>query len=139
MTNSLERFEKATELVEKYKEQDGIDYGFSTLDAVKNNTQWQIIYDIKNLKIYYRTKSKKKIRHINLTDYDFSGVKNRTISIQENPDAESSWLTFSNLTNKGMISSICDKSEFIKSVLGKEKEEIANYDFRTAHSATPKN
>ena len=139
LSNSLERFEKTTELVKKYTEQNAINYSFSVLDAVRNNTQWQIVYDVKNLKIYYRTKTKKKIRFINLTDSDFSRTKNKTICIHENPEIKKNWLTFSNLTNKEMIYSICDKSEFINSVLGKEKEEISNYGNSTTRLRIRKN
>ncbi|MEJ2544932.1 MAG: hypothetical protein P8Y99_12770 [Calditrichaceae bacterium] len=135
----MERFWKATELVKKFSGHDAIKYSFSILDAVRNNTQWQIVYDVKNLKVYYRTKSKRKIRLINLTDCDFSRTKSRTICIHENPETESSWLPFSNLKNQEMINSICDRSEFINSVLGEEKEEIAKNDYRTINSALIKN
>jgi len=139
LTNSLERFNKATELVEKYRKQNAIEYGFFVLDAVRNNTQWQIVYDVTNLKIYYRTKSKKKTRLLNLPEYDFSGTKARTINIYGNPELRDNWLFYNQTISTEMITSICYKSEFINSVLGKEKMEIANYDCKTAPSAIHKN
>ncbi|WP_340113072.1 linear amide C-N hydrolase [Maribellus mangrovi] len=127
VTNSLERFKKATELIEKYKEQNAIDYSFSVLDAVRNNTQWQIVYDIKNLKIYYRTQSQKAIRFLYLSECNFSDTNSKTIHINENPEVKANWLIFSQAINHEMINSICNKSEFINHILGNEKEEIASY------------
>jgi len=139
ITNSIERFNIATELVKKYKDQNVIKYGFSILDMVRNNTQWQIVYDIKNLKIYYRTKSQKTIRILNLSDCDFSDTSSKTTGINENSEAKYNWLISSREINIEMINSICNKSEFINSVLGKEKEEIANYDVKAGNSRVREN
>jgi len=127
VSNSIERFWKASQLVNKYNGQHVIKYGFSILDEVRNNTQWQIVYDVKNQKIHYRTNSQKNIRILIMADYDFSGPATRTICIQDDPEITENWKNFSQILNKKMINSICRKSEFINGILGKEKEEIDNY------------
>lgn len=128
VTNSIERFWKANQLVKNYIGQEIIEYSFSILDAVSNNTQWKIVYDIKNLKIFYRTNSNKKVRTMNVIDYDFTYSTSRTIDINKNPNVNNNWVIYNQAINSEIINSICDKSEFINSTLGKEKEEIASYD-----------
>ena len=127
VTNSLERFWKATELVKKFSGQDAIKYSFSILDAVSNETQWQIVYDIRGLKIYYRTRFNKKIKILDLDDCGFLDANTRVVGIYENPEIKSNWKVFNASVNQEMINSICGKSEFINSILKNEKEEIANY------------
>jgi penicillin V acylase-like amidase (Ntn superfamily) len=35
-------------------------------------TQWSIVYDIKNLKVYFRTRGNEQIRYFALSSFDFS-------------------------------------------------------------------
>ena len=127
LMNSIERFWKANQMVKKYKRQEAIKYSFSILDEVRNNTQRQIVYDVKNQKIHYRTNSRKDIRILSMVDFDFSGPATQTICIHDNPAIVENWKNFSQKLNENMINSTCDKSEFINGILGNEKEEIANY------------
>lgn len=129
VSNSIDRFVKAAGMVNNYPGEDIeplIPYSFSILDSVRNNTQWQIIYDIKNLQIYYRTESLKTIRIIRLKDFEYSNTKSiKTISINDDPDIDVNWLYYTTDINRNLINEICNKSEFINSVLGNEKEGIA--------------
>jgi choloylglycine hydrolase len=129
VSNSIDRFVKAAGMVNNYPGEDTeplIPYSFSILDSVRNNTQWQIIYDIRNLQIYYRTESLKTIRVIRLKDFEYSNTKSiKTISINDDPVVDDNWLLYSTDINRNIINEICNKSEFINSVLGDEKEEIA--------------
>jgi choloylglycine hydrolase len=129
VSSSIDRFVKAAGMVNNYPGNDIeplIPYSFSILDSVRNNTQWQIVYDIKNLQIYYRTESLKTIRIIRLKDFEYSNTKSiKTISINDDPVIDDNWLLYTTDINRNIINEICNKSEFIKSVLGDEKEEIA--------------
>ena len=129
VSNSIERFVKAADMVANYPGEDIeplIPYSFSILDSVRNNTQWQIVYDIKNLQIYYRTESLKSIRILRLKDFDYTNTKRiKTISINDDPVGNTNWLIYTTDINRNIINEICNKSEFINSVLGDEKEEIA--------------
>ena len=50
-----------------------IEYAFDTLTAAINNTtQWQIVYDVSNLDIYFNTRTKKDTKIINLKQFDFT-------------------------------------------------------------------
>ncbi|MGD0340939.1 MAG: hypothetical protein ABSA76_04425, partial [Bacteroidales bacterium] len=49
-----------------------VDYAFKILDDCKQSgTQFQIVYDLKNLNLYYYSKNSKKRKIINFTDFDF--------------------------------------------------------------------
>jgi choloylglycine hydrolase len=68
------RFTKVINMIMAYKSTTTasvIDYSFSILNEVALDTSWSIVYDIKNMKIHFRTASYKKIREIDLTTLDF--------------------------------------------------------------------
>jgi choloylglycine hydrolase len=88
ISNSLNRFSTASDMLNNYAGQELISYGFSILDAVYNDTQWQIIYDLQKLEIRYRTHSFRDIRVLKLTDFEFHQTKeatcNRKITMSRN-------------------------------------------------------
>ena len=74
VSESLNRFTKAADMVKNFPGSNItpiIPYSYSILDSVRNSTQWQIIYDIKNLQIFYRTESNKNIRVLRIDDQNY--------------------------------------------------------------------
>lgn len=74
---SLENFVTAADMVKKYNSDSGtsvIDYSFGILKAVSQGpfTKWSIVYDIENMKIYYRTYVSPGIKIVDIEDFDFS-------------------------------------------------------------------
>ncbi|MCB0278514.1 MAG: hypothetical protein KDD94_03380 [Calditrichaeota bacterium] len=70
---SLDRFATAQKLVKNYDRQELIPYGFQILDQVaQRNTKWSIIYDLKDRKIYFRSKRFRSIKSLAMSDFDFS-------------------------------------------------------------------
>lgn len=88
---SLERFVQASDMVEEYDPKNlksAIDHAFDILKAVELGeieevdgvriatgpiaTEWSIVYDIKNLHVYFRTLSNPSIRHFSFHIFDFS-------------------------------------------------------------------
>jgi penicillin V acylase-like amidase (Ntn superfamily) len=83
---SLFRFVKAVEMLKTYKPKvspSAVDYSFDILSNIKPNggvymleepiyTQWSIVYDIKNLKVYFHTRGNEQIRYFALSSFDFS-------------------------------------------------------------------
>lgn len=127
-TESLDRFLKVSDQIKKYSHSDNvnmIDYCFSTLDLVRNSTMWQIVYDISNMEIHYRTKSNANLRKISFNNLNFSSSEILTISIQDDPAKK--WRKFSKKINSELINGICNASEFFNKNFGEEKEEIAAY------------
>jgi choloylglycine hydrolase len=76
-SNSLERFNKACDMVKQFVSTSPstpiIDYSFSILEKVAQGsfTKWQIVYDISNKKIYFRTEPSRKIKSLDLAGFDF--------------------------------------------------------------------
>jgi penicillin V acylase-like amidase (Ntn superfamily) len=85
---SVHRFVSVANMLKNYDPKTSkpiVDYAFDILKNVANGgingvqgqyygitTQWSIVYDIKNLRIYFRTFANQKIRYINLKSFDFS-------------------------------------------------------------------
>lgn len=50
-----------------------IDYGFEILKTFSwSGTQWSYVYDLKNLKVYFKTKPSQEIKTLDFTALDFS-------------------------------------------------------------------
>jgi choloylglycine hydrolase len=83
---SLFRFVRAAEMLKKYKPKKSppaVDYAFNIISNVNANgigymhgeplyTQWSIVYDIKNLKVYFHSLGNEQIRYFTLSSFDFS-------------------------------------------------------------------
>ena len=83
---SLFRFVRAAEMIKKYKPKkapSAVDYAFDIISNVKANgigymfgeplyTQWSIVYDLKNLKVYFHSLGNEQIRYFALSSFDFS-------------------------------------------------------------------
>jgi len=75
--NSLNRFKTASAMIIDYSARPTkpiVDYGFEVSDAVGvGGTQWKIIYDVTNLEINFKTRTKDKIKKVRLSQFDFGG------------------------------------------------------------------
>ena len=84
---SVHRFVSVANMLKNYDPKTSkpiVDYAFDILKNVANGgidgvpvrsnmaTQWSIVYDINNLRIYFRTFANQNIRYINLKSFDFS-------------------------------------------------------------------
>lgn len=121
---SLQRFVHAANLVSKYdrqKDEPVIDYAFDVLKTVDSGkkTQWNIVYDIKNSRIYFRTISNQKIKHINIKSFDFNcGTPVQIIDIKTDMAGDVTNY-FENYTQKGnynLIKSVYKKTRFLTDV-----------------------
>ena len=67
------RFGKAVEMLEKYTFEDPVEYMFSILQNVsQNSTMWSLVFDAKNRRLYYKTAFNREIRYVSLGDFDLS-------------------------------------------------------------------
>ncbi|VAX20430.1 hypothetical protein MNBD_IGNAVI01-3062 [hydrothermal vent metagenome] len=62
--------------IDEYKksnDKDPVDYSFQTLAAVGSpeRTQWSVVYDIKEMKIHFKSLHNKNIRTLNFYDFDY--------------------------------------------------------------------
>jgi penicillin V acylase-like amidase (Ntn superfamily) len=82
--------------------QDPIAYAFDYLDSVKypEYTQWQIVYDIRRLKVYFKTSHHAKIRTISLPNVQTSWRK-KTNTVHQEKEKEKEKQIRINATKKG--------------------------------------
>ncbi|NVO10843.1 MAG: linear amide C-N hydrolase [Bacteroidales bacterium] len=74
--NSLERFAICADMLNKYKEDINtsiIDYSFDILNKVKDDvrSQFQIVYDLKNKEIHFRSLQSSNIKMVKLSSFNF--------------------------------------------------------------------
>jgi penicillin V acylase-like amidase (Ntn superfamily) len=67
------RFGKAATMLEKYTSENPVDYMFSILQNVsQNSTKWSLVFDAKNLRLYFKTALNREIRYVSLHDFDLT-------------------------------------------------------------------
>jgi len=104
------RFEIAADRVKGFNENGkdkAVDYAFDTLektrdDAESNPTQWSIVFDTKNLKIHFHTRTNPEIRSISLTMLDFScATPTQMLDIHQNlsGDISNNFMDYSHEVN----------------------------------------
>jgi penicillin V acylase-like amidase (Ntn superfamily) len=72
------RFARAAQMIKQYDgKQNAKAYAFSVLDAVAQGdfTKWQVVYDISHQRIHFRTLRNRKMKIIDLSDFDFERAK----------------------------------------------------------------
>lgn len=76
---SLNRYQRAFELLEKYALSSDkppvVEYAFKVLSSMasdRGSTKWSIVYDIKNLKIHYRTIKYENLKEIDVAFFDYN-------------------------------------------------------------------
>jgi penicillin V acylase-like amidase (Ntn superfamily) len=72
------RFVRAARMLEKYDGgEEPVEYAFDVLDAVSQGdfTKWQVVYDIRNRRIHFRSSRKHKTKLIELSHFNFERAK----------------------------------------------------------------
>jgi choloylglycine hydrolase len=108
---SIERFIRAATMVKNYdpkKTKSPIDFAFRILRNVENKskTQWSIVYDLKNLSIYFRTLDNQRIRHFDLKSFDFScATPVRVLDVQAelSGDISDEFINYTYQINRNLI------------------------------------
>ena len=131
VSTSEDRFVKAADMVMQYPGSGTvplIEYSFSVLDSVWENTKWQLIYDLDSLCIHYRLFSDLTIRTIYLSNFDFDcATGTEMLEIGDDPNNISNWLNYSTMLNTNLINTSCSLSGFVNTILGNEADDIAVY------------
>jgi penicillin V acylase-like amidase (Ntn superfamily) len=100
------RFTKVVKMIDEYNNEDKtsiINYSFEILDSVAINASWSIVYDIKNMQIYFKTESAKDIQIIDFSSFDFNcKSKNYTYDLQKKASGNISnaFIKFTSKLNK---------------------------------------
>jgi choloylglycine hydrolase len=110
--NSLGRFATACNMVQQYQKAEIkkplVNYSFDILNKVSqgNFTQWSIIYDITNKKVYFKTQGYQQLKSFSFKDFDFSCTSNAlAFNMNQNIKGEvnKQFITYSNDTNKRLV------------------------------------
>ncbi len=131
---SLKRFVWAAKGVNSWNSKTGadpVDYAWDMLDKVAVDvTMFRIVYDVKNGRIHYRTKSNPNIRFLNFNAFDFScsePVKILDLSVGESGNATALFSDYTYEANYDLISKSYAGTEFLKSIPDDVIQRVARY------------
>jgi choloylglycine hydrolase len=116
-SNSLEnynnniscRFTTAANMIKNYypqKDNSIVDYSFQILDSVALSGSWSIVYDVKNMKIHFKTQTNHHIQIIDFTKFNFDcKSENLIYNLAENYEGiiDKFFISFNPKVNKDII------------------------------------
>ncbi|MDQ3019772.1 MAG: linear amide C-N hydrolase [Bacteroidota bacterium] len=134
-SGSLERFAKSCSMLKNYTKKENrtaVDYGFEILkDVIQGDaTKWSIVYDIKNMQVYFNTYDNKKIKSIDFAALDFN-CTSPVIMIDINSNLEgniNNSLTEYNIdANRKLIEDSYNGVDFLKGVSKEDRDLTSTY------------
>ena len=132
--NSLDRFAQAANMIENHDEKKNeniIDYSFDILKTVSQGeaTHWSIVYDIANMKIYYKTYKNRKTRVVNFKDFNFScELPVLLADIEDNIDNyEEAFIEYNTKLNRDLIENVFNNVPFLANIPNEVRDSIARY------------
>jgi len=146
---STERFVRVANMLKNYDPKTAkpiVDYAFDILKNVATGeieeidgvqvrsygiaTEWSIVYDIKNLRIYFRTLANQKIRYINLKSFDFScktPVKVLDIHADLSGDVTKKFIDYTQQINRKLIGNAFKKIPQLGGIPENVLDAISHY------------
>jgi len=121
---SVERFVRAANMVKNYEPKTTktpIDFAFNILESVAHDfyTQWRIVYDVKNLSIYFRTLEKQSVSYFSLKSFDFScatPVKVLDVNTELSGDIADKFVDYTYQINRNLIGEAYRKTPSLSAV-----------------------
>lgn len=134
MYSSIKRFICAANMVKNYDRKNTkspIDFAFSILNNVSQPpyTQWSIVYDIKNLSIYFRTLGNQGIRRFDLKAFNLScSTPVRVLDVQAelSGDVSNEFIDYTYQINRNLIWETYNKNTYLSFKLGKKLDAFVN-------------
>jgi penicillin V acylase-like amidase (Ntn superfamily) len=131
---SIGRFVRAADLVKNYDRQTAasrVDYGFDILkDTSQMSTLWRIVYDQKDLIIYFRSAANFSTRRIDLKLLDFS-CKTPVLVLDINGplsgEVTSKLMDYTPQINRHLINNAFSKTPFLRDVPEERLDQLARY------------
>jgi penicillin V acylase-like amidase (Ntn superfamily) len=140
---SARRFVNAADMLDSKTATTAIDYAFDILEAaewtlnteiggqqVEFDTQLSMVFDLKNLRIYFRTFKNKKIRYINVSSFDFSCKKPvKVLDVHEDLSGEvtSKFIDYTHQMNRNLIGKAFRNHVYLRSVPENDLDTISRY------------
>ncbi|QWV94664.1 hypothetical protein KP004_05655 [Geomonas oryzisoli] len=108
-----------------------VDHAFGMLkDVVQGDrTKWSIVYDINNLKAFYRTATNAKTRVVDLKDTDFSCTAPvQMVDIDAGSgNVSKSFQAYTQQANRKLLGDAFGKTDFLKTIPTQTIDAIAAY------------
>ncbi len=146
--SSIDRFIRTAKFLQDQKSKDkdfNIDFAFDTLALTHLGeitevegqkirsyiaTEWSIVYDVENLKVYYKTFYNHQVRHFNLSSFDFScKTPIRALDIQQDitGDASGFFIDYNMKLNKAFFDKFQSIIPKINRAHGKTLNRLTDY------------
>jgi choloylglycine hydrolase len=136
--HSMTRFVKAADMLKEYgsnAQMSAVDYAFKILSSVKQEshawaTRWSIVYDMWNLKVYFRTFSKQKTRYIDVHLMNFScsePVKVLDINAGNSGDVTGKFKNYSQKVNLDLIRHSFRGTSFLMNTPEEDMIKLSKY------------
>jgi penicillin V acylase-like amidase (Ntn superfamily) len=139
---SEKRFARAAAWLESYgadamDSATGADYAAAVLDDVASPeySQWRIVYDVANGRVYWRTRENMKTRWLELEAFDFSAATPAKIfdmNAEGQGDVTGAFVDYTYEANRALIDASFAGTEFLKDLPEEVREELARYPETTA-------
>jgi penicillin V acylase-like amidase (Ntn superfamily) len=120
-SGSLSRFVRIADRIVRYNAQDPtpiVDYAFATLSSVaQTSTQWTIVYDITERKVYFRTKQSGEIKSVQAGGLDFlcrTTSKLLDINIAAGGDVTALFQLYTRAANRDLIYRAYRETDFLR-------------------------
>jgi penicillin V acylase-like amidase (Ntn superfamily) len=131
----VERFARAANMVKNYDPKTTkapIDYAFDILESVGHDsyTQWRIVYDVKNLNVYFRTLENRSIRHFSLKSFDFScatPVRVLDVNTELSGDITDKFIDYIYQINRNLIGEAFRKTPGLSALIEHDLDMRAEY------------
>ena len=106
-------------------------FAFGTLDAVASDkTQWRIIYDNTDMRVYFRTQANNKMRYLNVAEFDFSPktpVKILDLNADLSGDVTDQFIDYTFTANRDLIGRSYRKTSFLSNISDERLDAIAQF------------
>jgi penicillin V acylase-like amidase (Ntn superfamily) len=133
-SKSIARFKTAAKMARAYEadpKQPPLDYAFMVLKKMsKENTQWSIVYDQNNRRVYLHTKNNSKLRMIDLNKFNFScGKPVMILNIDAAPkdDVTREFRPYTLAANRELVMGSFAKTPYLKVVPKNALERLAAF------------
>ena len=139
--NSFDRFCTAAEMAGAYNPANNkpVEYAFDILGKVAqgSHTQWSIVYDVADRKIFYKTNANQTIRQLSFSGFDFAGNAQKLyIDIDKTDNRTDEFKVFNYDLNRKLIEDVWNAIPFLKQNPESDRLAIAGYPLTVKYAGT---
>jgi len=128
-SSSYDRFVRAAFLSKKQRYgKDIIKYSFNVLETINYDydSQWSIVYDIKNMIVYYKTEFNQEMRIISINSIDFS-CQTPALYLDIDYPTTDEFLEYNQDANRALIENVFNVVEFLQPLPSELRDMLAAY------------